>query len=98
MNISIVPTLHQEATYVALVELTGGFRGNLNNPEDDNYCQFEVAFRNADGGLLEVRWIPFSEAELETWGDDDTVLVGLVLTKLGFTEAPPEEEPVPEAP
>ena len=52
----------------------------------DSHVIMVVRYLNADGNLLDNKSVKISGAEYNAWGDDDSYITNLVLTKLGLTK------------
>lgn len=52
----------------------------------DSHVIMVVHYLNADGNLLDNKTVKIGGAEYNAWGDDDSYITNLVLTKLGLTK------------
>jgi len=50
--------------------------------DGDQYALAHVSLHYSDGGVHDHVTLPFTKEELDTWGEDDSVLVDLIQTKL----------------
>lgn len=48
---------------------------------------FPVKILDANGSLLSIDYIKIEGAEYDNWGNNDTYIVNLILSKLGLTPA-----------
>lgn len=52
----------------------------------DSHVTMMVRYLNADGNLLDNKYVKIEGEEYNAWGDDDNYITNLVLTKLGLTK------------
>ena len=52
----------------------------------DSHVIMVVHYLNANGNLLDNKFVKIEGDEYNAWGDDDSYITNLVLTKLGLTQ------------
>lgn len=52
----------------------------------DSHVSIVVHYLNANGNLLDNKFVKIEGDEYNAWGDDDSYITNLVLTKLGLTQ------------
>lgn len=52
----------------------------------DSHVTMVVRYLNAAGNLLDNKFVKIEGDEYHAWGDDDSYITNLVLTKLGLTK------------
>lgn len=52
----------------------------------DSHVTMVVRYLNANGNLLDNKFVKIEGDEYNAWGDDDSYITNLVLTKLGLTQ------------
>jgi hypothetical protein len=60
---------------------------NVRFGEGDQYANGMVNFFDADGNIVQSSSVSYTEEELADWGTDDTYVLNLALTKLGYIAA-----------
>ncbi len=53
----------------------------------DNYAFAHISLFDEDGKVVSYEQVNFTEEELADWGTDDTYVLNLALTKLGYIPA-----------
>ena len=52
----------------------------------DSHVTMMVRYLNADGNIVDNKYVKIEGEEYNAWGDDDNYITNLVLTKLGLTK------------
>lgn len=52
----------------------------------NSHVTMVVHYLNANGNLLDNKFVKIEGDEYDAWGDDDNYITNLVLTKLGLTK------------
>lgn len=82
----VTPIQYQKPAVSICVD--GSYSGQLLSPDTEEYLRIKVLWQDEDGSVLHAQHVGFTEAEAEQWGDDDSVLLGMVIAKLGIEATP----------